>query len=56
MGAREPTTKHLRKIRATKIRSENANVRNVPGARLNARAGTGSVIAVLLPRRLTFKT
>ena len=51
-GVREPRTKHPRKRRATKIRSENANVRNAPGARLNARNGTISVIAVLLPSPL----
>ena len=48
-GVRELRTKHPRKRRVTKIRFENANVRNAPGARLNARAGTSFVIAVLLP-------
>ena len=48
-GIRERRTKHPRKRRATKIRSENANVCNAPEARLNARAGTSFVIAVLLP-------
>ena len=46
---RELRTKHPRKRRATKIRFENANVCNAPGARLNARAGANCVIAFLLP-------
>ena len=38
-----------RRKRATKIRTEMAEVRNVPESRGNARAGASKIIALLLP-------